>query len=631
MLVDSAVVVIENTATLVGGPGADRVPKLHLVYRAAREVALPVASGTAIIVLVFLPLLTLEGLEGKLFIPVALTIVFALVTALALSLTSLPVVASYVMKARPATTPRFMAALERAYASTLDACFARPRAVGAGVALLLLATLVVYPRIGRVFLPTMDEGNMIVQLERLPSIDLETSLEQELRFERALIERVPEVTGIVARTGADEIGLDPMGLNQTDAFLVLRPRSEWEVDSPDALHERFRAVLDDFPGLVFGFTQPIDMRVSEMLTGVRGDVAVKVRGHDLMVLGETTARIAEILRSIPGAADVIRSQVEGAEFLEVDVDREAIGRLGLSVESLQARLRARLEGVRAGIVYDGARRVPIVLRSAAASQASAIDFVNLQLPDEHGEPVPITRLARLRRVEGPVQVNREAARRFAVVTVNVRGRDLVGFVEEARRRLDEEVRLPSGFLIEWGGQFENQQRASARLTLVVPVSLALIFVLLFGTFRSTRQAALVLANIPLAVIGGVFSLWLTGEYLSVPATVGFIALLGIAVLNGVVLVSTFNQLRDAGGGLEDAVRTGSLRRLRPVLMTATSTALGLLPLLVTRGPGAELQRPLAIVVIGGLLSSTSLTLVLLPMLYRMLEGRVPGRGDPEVA
>jgi cobalt-zinc-cadmium resistance protein CzcA len=621
MLVDSAVVVIENTTTLIGRPGGERVPTLHLVYRAVREVALPVTSGTAIIVLVFLPLLTLEGLEGKLFIPVALTIVFALVTALALSLTSLPVVASWVMKARPSVTPRFMLALERAYASVLEVCFARPQAVGAGMILLLLTTLFVFPRIGQVFLPDMDEGNVIVQLEQLPSIDLDKAVEQELRVERALIERVPEITGVVARTGADEIGLDPMGLNETDVFLVLRPREEWEVDSPDALHERIRAVFADFPGLIYGFTQPIDMRVSEMLTGVRGDVAVKVRGFDLEILGEATTRIAEVLRSIPGAADVIRSQVEGAEFLEIDVDREAVGRLGLSVDGLQTRLRARLEGLRVGLVYDGARRVPIVLRSDEASGTSAIDFVNLQLPDDQGESIPLDRLALLRRVEGPVQVNREAARRFAVVTVNVRGRDLVGFVEEARARLDEAISLPTGYQIEWGGQFENQQRASARLALVVPVSLALIFVLLFGTFRSTRQAALVLANIPLALIGGVFALWLTGEYLSVPATIGFIALLGIAVLNGVVLVSTFNQLRDAGHDLEEVVRSGSLRRLRPVLMTATSTALGLLPLLVSSGPGAELQRPLAIVVIGGLLSSTSLTLVLLPMLYRAMARR----------
>ncbi|MEZ4356500.1 MAG: CusA/CzcA family heavy metal efflux RND transporter [Myxococcota bacterium] len=625
MLVDSAVVVIENAATVLGGPAVGRVPKLHLVYRATREVALPVASGTVIIVLVFLPLLALEGLEGKLFIPVALTIVFALATALALALTTLPVVASWVMKAAPSEPPRFMLALERLYASTLEAVFARPREVAVTVFVLLLATILVYPRIGKVFLPTMDEGNMIVQLERLPSIDLATSLDQELRFERALIERVPEVTGVVARTGADEIGLDPMGLNQTDAFLLLKPRDEWEVDSPDALHERFRAVLADFPGLIYGFTQPIDMRVSEMLTGVRGDVAVKVRGFDLAALGETTTRIAEMLRSIPGAADVIRSQVEGAEFLEVDVDHDAAGRLGLSVEELQVRLRARLEGIRAGTVFEGARRVPIVVRGADGPNASAIDFVHMQLPNDTGESIPLSRVARLARVEGPVQINREAAMRFAVVTVNVRGRDLVGFVDEAKRRLAEEIPLPAGFRVDWGGQFENQQRASARLALVVPVALALIFVLLFGTFRSTRQATLVIANIPFALVGGVLALWLSGEYLSVPATIGFIALLGIAVLNGVVLVSTFNQLRAAGLDVEAVVRTGSVRRLRPVLMTATSTALGLLPLLVATGPGAELQKPLAIVVVGGLVSSTSLTLVLLPMLYRVLEGRAVAR------
>ena len=462
---------------------------------------------------------------------------------------------------------------------------------------------------------------MIVQLEKLPSISLGNSLDLDLRVERALIDRVPEVLGVVARTGSDEIGLDPMGLNQTDAFLVLQPRSEWEVDSTDALLDRIRAVMVDFPGIAYGFTQPIEMRVSEMLTGVRGDVAVKLFGASLEALSESGGEIARLLKGLDGAEDVFRTLSEGAEYLEVKIDPLEAGRLGLSVEELQERLRARLEGLNAGTIYSGVRRIPIMLRGSPLLRESPIDFMNLQLSTSRSEPIPLSQVATLRRVEGPVQINREGASRLVVVTANVRGRDLVGFVENAKRRVEEEITLPAGSRIEWGGQFENQQRASARLALVVPVSLTLIFLLLLSTFRSMAQAGLVLVNIPLALIGGIMALWASGEYLSVPATIGFITLLGVAVLNGVVLVTTFNQLVAEGVPIEEVVRDGAARRLRPVLMTAASTALGLSPLLVASGPGAELQRPLAIVVTGGLVSATALTLILLPILYRWLSLR----------
>jgi len=629
MLVDSAVVVIENTVSHLGAAVGNRLPRLHVVYRSAREVALPVVVGTTIIVLVFLPLLTLEGLEGKLFIPVALTIVFALVSSLAIALTVLPVVASILVRSGTRGGPRFMQWLEIRYRRSLEWAFAHERWVFAGAAALLVLAMLIYPRIGRIFLPTMDEGTLIVQLEKLPSISLGTSLDLDLRVEKAIIARVPEVVGVVARAGSDEIGLDPMGLNQTDAFLVLRPRAEWEVDSTDALLDRIRAVMNDFPGIAYGFTQPIEMRVSEMLTGVRGDVAVKLFGTDLAALSESAEEIATLLRSLSGAEDVFRTLSEGAEYLEVELDPLAAGRLGLSVEELQERLRARLEGLHAGTIFSGVRRIPIMLRGSPLLRESPLDFMNLQLPTTRSEPIPLSQIASLRRVEGPVQVNREGASRLVVITANVRGRDLVGFVENAKQRVAEEISLPAGSRIEWGGQFENQQRASARLALVVPISLGLIFLLLFSTFRSLTQAGLVLVNIPLALIGGIMALWASGEYLSVPATIGFITLLGVAVLNGVVLVTTFNQLRAEGMPIEKVVRDGAARRLRPVLMTAASTALGLSPLLVlglspllvANGPGSDLQRPLAIVVTGGLVSATALTLILLPMLYRWLSLR----------
>jgi cobalt-zinc-cadmium resistance protein CzcA len=621
MLVDSAVVVIENTVSNLGRSAGSFLPRLHVIYRSVREVALPVVAGTTIIVLVFLPLLTLEGLEGKLFIPVALTIVFALISSLAISLTVLPVVASVLIRPGRGQGPRFMRWLEARYRRSLEWAFAHERQVLAGAAILLIFALLLYPRIGRIFLPSMNEGTMIVQLEKLPSISLGNSLDLDLRVERALIDRVPEVLGVVARTGSDEIGLDPMGLNQTDAFLVLQPRSEWEVDSTDALLDRIRAVMVDFPGIAYGFTQPIEMRVSEMLTGVRGDVAVKLFGASLEALSESGGEIARLLKGLDGAEDVFRTLSEGAEYLEVKIDPLEAGRLGLTVEELQERLRARLEGLHAGTIYSGVRRIPIMLRGSPLLRESPIDFMNLQLSTSRSEPIPLSQVATLRRVEGPVQINREGASRLVVVTANVRGRDLVGFVENAKRRVEEEITLPAGSRIEWGGQFENQQRASARLALVVPVSLTLIFLLLLSTFRSMAQAGLVLVNIPLALIGGIMALWASGEYLSVPATIGFITLLGVAVLNGVVLVTTFNQLVAEGVPIEEVVRDGAARRLRPVLMTAASTALGLSPLLVASGPGAELQRPLAIVVTGGLVSATALTLILLPILYRWLSLR----------
>ena len=621
MLVDSAVVVIENTVSHLGRSAGSLLPRLHVIYRSVREVALPVVAGTTIIVLVFLPLLTLEGLEGKLFIPVALTIVFALISSLAISLTVLPVVASVLIRPERGQAPRFMRWLEARYRQCLEWAFAHERQVLAGAAILLIFAMLLYPRIGRIFLPSMNEGTMIVQLEKLPSISLGNSLDLDLRVERALIDRVPEVLGVVARTGSDEIGLDPMGLNQTDAFLVLQPRSEWEVDSTDALLDRIRAVMVDFPGIAYGFTQPIEMRVSEMLTGVRGDVAVKLFGASLEALSESGGEIARLLKGLDGAEDVFRTLSEGAEYLEVEIDPLEAGRLGLSVEELQERLRARLEGLNAGTIYSGVRRIPIMLRGSPLLRESPIDFMNLQLSTSRSEPIPLSQVATLRRVEGPVQINREGASRLVVVTANVRGRDLVGFVENAKRRVEEEITLPAGSRIEWGGQFENQQRASARLALVVPVSLTLIFLLLLSTFRSMAQAGLVLVNIPLALIGGIMALWASGEYLSVPATIGFITLLGVAVLNGVVLVTTFNQLVAEGVPIEEVVRDGAARRLRPVLMTAASTALGLSPLLVASGPGAELQRPLAIVVTGGLVSATALTLILLPILYRWLSLR----------
>jgi len=622
MLVDAAVVVVENIATHLGEPGQkDRLPRLHLIYRATKEVAVPVTSGIGIIVVVFLPLLSLQGLEGKLFSPVALTISFALGGSLLLSLTVIPVLASFLLGEISHTEPWLPRQIRRLYEPALRWCLGRSRWV-IGTALGLLAlTAIVYPFIGKSFMPTMDEGDLIVQLEKLPSITLAESVATDLRIQAAILEQVPEVSRIVARVGSDEIGMDPMGLNESDMFLVLKPRDGWRMGSKEDLMDEIRLVLDQFPGVAYGFTQPIEMRTSEMLTGVRGDVAVKIFGADLDELASKAEEIASVLRSIDGSEDVFVSRNAGVQYLTLDIDQAAAGRLAMHTDDLQRILRGQIEGLPVGIVQEGIRRTPLLIRAAPDIRESSQGLAGLPIPVAAGGWLPISGLAQLSRIDGVVSVARERSQRFAVVRTNVVGRDLVGFVDEARERIADTVPLPTGYFLQWGGQFENQQRAAARLAIVVPIAIGLIFLMLFSTFGSVRQALLVLTNVPFALVGGVFGLFLTGEYLSVPASVGFIALLGIAVLNGVVMVTYFNQLRDRGLEIHAVIVEGAMRRLRPVLMTASIAAFGLLPLLFATGPGSEIQRPLAIVVIGGLITATSLTLILLPILYERFEAR----------
>ncbi|MCX8050048.1 MAG: CusA/CzcA family heavy metal efflux RND transporter [Methylohalobius sp.] len=607
MLVDAAVVVVENIATRLGANCASPLPYLHVIYRAVREVAQPVTSGILIIVIVFLPLLTLQGLEGKLFAPVALTIVFALTGSLLLSLTAIPVLASYILRRLPHGEPWLPRLLHRLYVPVLSFSLKHSRAVLVGAGIALMLALGLYTRIGKTFIPIMDEGDVVIQTEKLPSINLAQTVRLDLKVQEAILHQVPEVERVISRVGSDEIGLDPMGLNETDHFLQLKPISD-----KAKLIERLRRVMEQFPGIAFGFTQPIQMRVTEMLTGVRGDVAVKLFGSDLATLSQKAQEIVQVLQEVPGAIDVMTRRNEGMQYLEIAIDRLAAGRLGLDVDVLAQFLRSQIEGLQLGVVQEGVQRTPLLLRGVADPDRLAA--LRLSLPD--GRALPLAAVARLERREGVVAIDREQGLRYAVVRANVQGRDLVGFVEEARRKVAEKVRLPAGYYLEWGGQFENQQRAARRLSLVIPAAIGLIFLLLFSTFGSVRQALLVLGNIPLALIGGVVGLWLSGEYLSVPASVGFIALLGIAVLNGVVLVSYFNQLVALGKPVEQVVVEGAQRRLRPVLMTASIAAFGLVPLLFAQGPGSEIQRPLAVVVIGGLVSSTALTLIVLPILYR---------------
>jgi cobalt-zinc-cadmium resistance protein CzcA len=614
MLVDAAIVVVENITTFQAEKErAQRLPALHIIYQATREVAAPVISGFLIIIIVFLPLLTLQGLEGKLFAPVALTIIFALSGSLLLSLTVIPVIASYLLKDISYQEPWLPAQLQKLYRPTLLWSLANSKKIFITTGILLLLTVLVFTRIGSTFMPTLDEGDILIQLEKLPSITLEESVALDIQVQKNILRNVPEVERIIARVGSDELGLDPMSLNETDSFMVLKPKQEWTADSKEEIIESIRQTMSETPGIAFGFTQPIAMRVSEMLTGSRGDIAVKLFGSDLSVLNKKADEIADVLKTIDGASDIFASQNEGMQFLQLTIDHSAAGRLGLSSDSIETMLRAQIEGLKLGIVQEGIKRTPLILRGVS----DPAHFANLQVTLPSGGHVPITAIAKLERMEGFVSVARERGQRYVVTRSNVEDRDLVGFVAEARKAVAQQVELPTGYYVQWGGQFENQQRAAARLSLVVPVALGLIFLLLFSTFGSVRQAVLVLSNIPLAMIGGVFALWISGEYLSVPASVGFIALLGVAVPNGVVLLSYFNQLRATGMDMAKVVVEGSMRRLRPVLMTASITVFGLIPMLFATGPGSEIQRPLAIVVIGGLVSATFLTLILLPILYQL--------------
>ncbi|QJD30986.1 efflux RND transporter permease subunit [Methylococcus geothermalis] len=612
-LVDPAVVVVENITTHLADPRMQgKLPRLHLIYRAMREVTAPVVSGALIIAIVFVPLLSLQGLEGKLFRPVAFTNVFAMGGSLFMSLLVIPVLASWLMRKVKHEEPWLARKLHEFYEPVLLWALDHGRWVVAVAGILLALTALIYAQIGKTFMPTLDEGSIIVQVEKLPSINLEQSVRLDEQLQKALLDHVPAVERVVSRVGSDEIGLDPMGLNETDNFVVLKPADQWDGKTREELVEDIRKVLETMPGIAFGFTQPIQMRVTEMLTGVRGDVAVKLYGPDIAVLNEKAEAIAEVIRSVDGASDVFTMRNAGMQYLQVRIDRLATGRLGLDGDTLERMLRAQIEGLKLGIVQEGIKRTPLLLRAAADPEQLAL--LQVTLPD--GRRVPLSAVAHVERTEGLVAINRERGQRFSVVRTNVQGRDLVGFVEEARKAVAERVALPGGYYLTWGGQFENQQRAAQRLSIVIPISIGLIFLLLFTTFGSVRQAILVLTNVPFSLVGGVTSLWLSGEYLSVSASVGFISLLGIAVLNGVVMVTYFNQLRALGLSMDEVVRVGASRRLRPVLMTASIAAFGLIPLLFAMGPGSEIQRPLAIVGVGGLVTSTLLTLILLPILYR---------------
>lgn len=620
MLIDSAVVVVENAFEKLSAN--TKTTKLHAIYRSCKEIAVSVVSGVVIIIVFFVPILTLQGLEGKMFRPLAQSIVYALLGTLVLSITIIPVVSSLVLKATPHSETFLTRFLNKIYAPLLEFFVHNPKKVILGAFVFLIASLSLFPFVGKNFMPALDEGDVVLSVETTPSISLDQSRDLMLNIESAIKKHVKEVKSIVARTGSDELGLDLGGLNQTDTFISFIPKKEWSVKTKDELLEKIMDSLKDFKGINFSFTQPIEMRISEMLTGVRGDLAVKIFGDDISALNELSFQIAQVLKGIKGSSEVLTTLNEGVNYLYVTPNKEAMANVGISSDEFSKFLKSALEGLVVDVIPTGISRTPVMIRQESDFASSITKIKSLALTSKYGVLVPITSIAKIEEVDGPVSVVRENSMRMSVVRSNVVGRDLNSFVEEAKKVIAQNIKLPSSYYITYGGQFENQQRANKRLSTVIPLSILAIFFILFFTFKSIPLALLILLNIPFAVTGGLIALFAVGEYISVPASVGFIALFGIAVLNGVVMIGYFKELLLQGKSVEECVLLGAKRRLRPVLMTACIAGLGLIPLLFSHSVGSEVQKPLAIVVLGGLVTSSALTLLLLPPMFMLIAKKI---------
>ncbi|WP_164498688.1 efflux RND transporter permease subunit [Helicobacter pylori] len=620
MLIDSAVVVVENAFEKLSAN--TKTTKLHAIYRSCKEIAVSVVSGVVIIIVFFVPILTLQGLEGKMFRPLAQSIVYALLGTLVLSITIIPVVSSLVLKATPHSETFLTRFLNRIYAPLLEFFVHNPKKVILGAFVFLIASLSLFPFVGKNFMPALDEGDVVLSVETTPSISLDQSKDLMLNIESAIKKHVKEVKSIVARTGSDELGLDLGGLNQTDTFISFIPKKEWSVKTKDELLEKIMDSLKDFKGINFSFTQPIEMRISEMLTGVRGDLAVKIFGDDISELNGLSFQIVQVLKGIKGSSEVLTTLNEGVNYLYVTPNKESMADVGITSDEFSKFLKSALEGLVVDVIPTGISRTPVMIRQESDFASSITKIKSLALTSKYGVLVPITSIAKIEEVDGPVSIVRENSRRMSVVRSNVVGRDLNSFVEEAKKVIAQNVKLPPSYYITYGGQFENQQRANKRLSTVIPLSILAIFFILFFTFKSIPLALLILLNIPFAVTGGLIALFAVGEYISVPASVGFIALFGIAVLNGVVMIGYFKELLLQGKSVEECVLLGAKRRLRPVLMTACIAGLGLLPLLFSHSVGSEVQKPLAIVVLGGLVTSSALTLLLLPPMFMLIAKKI---------
>ncbi|MES1256398.1 MAG: CusA/CzcA family heavy metal efflux RND transporter, partial [Acidobacteriota bacterium] len=638
LIVDGAVVTMENFIRRRSEAGHtqehhDHDPhgtRLALFTSAGTEVARPILFGVLIIVAVYLPIFTLEGLEGKMFRPMAITVCSAILGSLLLSLTVVPVVSSYLLTvARVEHDERWFARLRARYLHDLGWAMDHP---GRTIALALVAvslTVGSLPFLGTEFMPKLDEGSILIETRKLPSVSLQESVEMSTRVEQ-VVKSFPEVRQVVTKIGRPDLATEAMGIYQGDVYVGLHPVETWTSGRDKAeLVDAMSSALEALPGMSFNFTQPMAMRLDEVISGVKADVAVKIFGQDPTMLERLGTTVVRELRQVRGASDLQAEVLSGAAQLQIDIDRAQMARYGLNVSDVREVVETVVGGSVATELLDGPRRFPVLVRLPEQMRASADAVGAVLLTGRRGERVPLSRVARIRETSAPEAINHENAERRLVVQTNIRGRDVGSFVAEAQRRVGQALELPAGYRIAWGGQFENQARATARLAVVVPLSVAIIFLLLFVTFGRLRQAALVLLNVPFALIGGVAALWLRGLTLNLSASVGFIALFGVAVLNGVVLVTAVNRLREQKTGLREAVITGAATRLRPVLMTALVAALGFIPMALSHSAGAEIQRPLASVVIGGIVTSTLLTLMVLPTLYELVERRAlrPGNDD----
>lgn len=630
IIVDGAVIVVENCLRLLaerqqalGRPLTLR-ERLHEVMVASRQMIRPTVFGQAIIITVYLPILALSGVEGKMFHPMAMTVILALLGAFALSLTFVPAMVAICVTGRVSESESpIIRGAKRIYAPTIRLAVRLRWLVVAGALTVLLGAALLFGSLGQVFVPTLDEGNVVLQSLRIPSTGITQSTQMQMAIERE-ISRLPEVALMLSKTGTTEVAFDPMPPSISDGFIILRPREEWP-DSTltrEEIQERIEEAVAGLPGNSYETSQPIQLRFNELISGIRSDLAVKVFGDDFEEMMPVAQVIARLLQTIPGAEDVKVEQTEGLPFLSIEVDREAAARLGLNVADVQDVVAIAVGGREAGVVFEGDRRFDLIVRLPDALREDRLALANLPVPLPVASGfgpcfVPLSTVARLHAGEGINQVSRENGKRRIVVQANVRGRDLGGFVAEARRRIAGEVTIPPGMWLDWGGQFESLASARQRLALVIPLCFFLIFILLFSAFNSVKYAVMVFTGVPLALTGGVAALWVTGTPFSISAAVGFIALSGVATLNGLVMVSHINRLRREGLSVEDAVVQGSVTRLRPVLMTALVAALGFIPMALAHGQGAEVQRPLAVVVIGGIITATLLTLVVLPALYRL--------------
>jgi len=622
LMVDGSVVVVENAFLQLGRQAKTGESQLRVILRAVVEVATPVIFGVGIIILVFLPLMTLQGMEGKMFAPLAYTIAIALAISLALSMTLTPVMSTYLLKP-PAHDgdhdTRIIQIMKQRYLGMLHwALRNEKKTVVAAVGAFAL-TVAVLPFLGTAFIPEMKEGSVVPGINRVPNISLDESIKMEMEAMR-LVMQVPGVKSAVSGVGRGESPADPQGPNESTPIVSLKPRSEWPSGwTQDDIQEAMRDKLKALPGVQIVMAQPISDRVDEMVTGVRSDIAVKVFGDDLDQLKKLAGQIGKVAQTLQGAQDLRIERISGQQYLSVEIDRQAIARLGLNVSDVNDVLETAIGGKVATEIFEGERRFPGVVRLPESFRNNVEAISNVLITSRNGAQVRLTDVAKISVMDGPAQISRELGKRRIVVGVNVKDRDLGSFVAELQQKVEHQIKLPEGYYLEWGGQFQNMERALGHLMVIIPITIAAIFFLLFLLFNSLRFATLIITVLPFASIGGIIGLFISREYLSVPASVGFIALWGIAVLNGVVLVSYIRGLREEGRSVREAVIEGATLRFRPVMMTATVAMLGLIPFLFSSGPGSEVQRPLAIVVIGGLITSTLLTLVVLPTIYRWFD------------